>query len=183
VQVHQREDSGGERIQSNTTISQMLPILLLAPGVFVNLVAMAMYPPVNSRRPMGAMIGIFLLPLALQLFRFLRRQPSSLKSWRRACIFSSVALMLLAILLFVNGRFDQSPPHQETTTVLRKSAIRGRRGTQYNLTVSSWRPGRSVEYFKVTSSVFNRCVVGKSVQVEVHAGYLGMPWHGGISPD
>ena len=61
--------------------------------------------------------------------------------------------------------------------------IAGRYGKQYNVTVSSWRRGRSVENFNVRSDVFNRAVVGRMIVVKLHDGFFGLPWIAGVSPE
>jgi hypothetical protein len=56
-------------------------------------------------------------------------------------------------------------------------------GTHYNVIVSSWRPDQTEEIFDVDSGVFNRTVVGKTVRVELHHGFFGVPWSDNIVPD
>jgi hypothetical protein len=153
------------------------------PGVFVTFLALMLYPPVDTRFPMGVMLGIFLFPVMLHLLSFLRRPPNeNPRIWRMLYVSSSIALLLFAMLLILNGRLDKSLPNEITATVIRKTVLQTRRGYQYDLTVASWRPGRSQEHFSVTSSVFNRAVVGRTVTVEVHQGFWGMLWRGNISP-
>ena len=161
----------------------VLYILLLVPGVFVSLSALTVYPPLDTRVVMAAVLGLFLLPVALQLLSFVRRPPSENAGWlRTAYIFSGLALVLLALLLFLNGWLDRSPWREVRTTVIRKTVLRGR-GTQYDLAVSAWRPGRNIEHFNVSSRVFNTAVVGKAVRVPLHKGFFSLPWFGSISPE
>src|SRR5262245_12390574 len=137
-----------------------LYILLLTPGVFVSLHAQAVYPLLDSRLPMAFILGGFILPVMLQLLSFLRRNHSSggVELWRAVYICSGLVLVLIALLLFLNGGLDGSPLNQVRGTVIRKAVVTGRYGKQYNVTVSSWRRGRSVENFNVRSEVFNRAV-------------------------
>jgi hypothetical protein len=69
------------------------------------------------------------------------------------------------------------------TEVFKKVVLNGRYGRQYRLFVYSWRPGRSMEEFNVVQQVFDRSRVGKTLIVEVHPGFLGLPWYGKISPE
>jgi hypothetical protein len=174
LQLRTRPDSGVRPPPSAWGVRQALNILLLIPGVFVGLLALGVYPPVDTRVVMGFLLGFFLLPVALQIFSL---------APRAVYVSASAALVLLGLLLLLNGRLDKSPASEVKTTVLRKTVLRGRRGTQYDLAVSSWRPGRTLEHFKVTSREFDRAVVGKIALVELHKGFLGLPWYGEISPE
>jgi hypothetical protein len=39
------------------------------------------------------------------------------------------------------------------------------------------------EEFEVGSRTFDRAAVGQTVTVELHNGFFGLPWSGGISPE
>jgi hypothetical protein len=164
--------------------ARVLYILLLIPGVFVSLSALSAYPPLDARRMMGFLLCAFLLPVLLQVLSIVLKRPSDDMRWSRPVYFcSSLALVLLGLLLFLNGGLDRSASNEVRTTVVRKTAFRGRRGTQYHLFVSSWRPGGSLEDFSVVLHEYNRAVVGRTVTVELHKGFFGLPWRGNISPD
>ena len=172
-------------VSSKGSLPSVVYVLLMMPGVFLSLQAQGFYHPLDARVPMGFMLSLFLLPVALQMFSFLRRRPSeNMRLWRAVYLCSGLALVLLALLLFLNGKLDASPLNRVRTTVIRKAVISNAKGpTQYNLTVSSWRPGRNVENFNVVRSVFDRSVVGKTVTVELHQGFFGLPWLGSISSE
>jgi hypothetical protein len=157
----------------------------MVPGVILSMVSQIFYHPLDARVPMGLMLSLFLAPVALQMLSFLRRRPSeNVGPWGWVYICSSFALLLLALLLFLNGGLDSSPLNRVRTSVIRKAAISGTKGgTRYNLTVSSWRPGTSVENFSVARSVFDRTVVGKTITVELHKGFFGLPWFERILPE
>jgi hypothetical protein len=55
--------------------------------------------------------------------------------------------------------------------------------TKYHVIVSSWRPDKAEEDFTVDPAIFRRTVVGKTVTVELHKGFFGVPWSGNISPE
>src|SRR5215468_946058 len=145
LQLGKRASFSTSRVPSNPNAKQVLYLLLMTPGVFLTLLALTIYPPVNARLPMAVMLCIFLLPLALMVLSFVLNRPNgNVKTGPILCVSSSVALLLLATLLFLNGCLDRSSPNEVRTTVIRKAVIRGK-STQYNLTLSSWRPGRSIE--------------------------------------
>jgi hypothetical protein len=170
---------------SKGSVTPVLDVLLMVPGVILSMLAQGLYHPLDARVPMGLMLSLFLVPVALQMLSFLRKRPSqNMGRWRSLYICSSVALLLLALLLFLNGSMDGSPLNRVRTTVIRKAVISSGKGaTRYNLTVSSWQPGKNLENFNVVSSVFDRTVVGKTVTVEVHKGFFDLPWLGSISPE
>jgi len=104
--------------------------------------------------------------------------------WRMFYVAWFAVLMLFVLLLFLNGPLDKSPRSDVRVTVIRKEVDNGGRfGPHYYLVVSSWRPGRSSENLRVGSQVFERAIVGKSVTVELHKGYFGLPWYGSVSPE
>ncbi len=183
LQLNSRPGSLKTPASSKGSVTSVVYILLMVPGVILSLHAQGLYHPLDARVPMGFMLSLFLLPVALQMFSFLRRRPSeNMGRWRAEYICSGLALVLLALLLFLNGGLDDSPLNRVRPTVMRKAVMHNAKGpTQYNLTVSSWRPGRSVENFNVVRSVFDRSVVGKTVTVELHKGFFGLPWLGRIS--
>jgi len=161
----------------------VLYILLLVPGVFVALFALSAYPPLDPRGPRALLFGFFLLPVVVQIFTIARKRPNDFPRWSSAVfICSSLALLLLGFVMFLNGRLDRSPSNEVRTTVIRKTVIRGR-STGYHLWVSSWRPGRSLEEFNVGSREFDRAAIGKAVRVELHKGFFGLAWRGAISPE
>jgi hypothetical protein len=157
----------------------------MVPGVMLSLLAQGLYHPLDARVPMGLMLSLFLFPVALQMLSFLRKRPSqNVGRWRALYICSSLALLLLALLLCLNGGMDGSPLNRVRATVIRKAVIRSGKGsTRYNLTVSSWQPGKNQENLNVGRSLFDRVVVGKTVTVEVHKGFFSLPWLGSISPE
>jgi hypothetical protein len=158
--------------------------LLLAPGLLGGMLAYVRYPPLDTGILVTLALGLVSLPLLLQVRSTFRKQLSNDAAWLRTVyVYSSLGLALFAALLLLNGWLDKSPRNLLRTTLIQKKATMGRSGTRYVLTVSSWRPGRSVEEFAVGVSEFNRADVGKTVTVELHKGFFGLPWSGNISPD
>jgi hypothetical protein len=75
----------------------------------------------------------------------------------------------------VNGKFDVTPPHQETTSVVGKFAMPGLLRNQ-RLVVTSWRDEQPVERVPVERDDYQRFQVGDSVVVEMQNGVVGIPW-------
>lgn len=184
LRLDKRSDSGGRPVGSLLTGRQILYFLLMMPGVFFCLMAMSIYPPLDSRLPMGVMLSLFLWPVALHVVIWVLKPVSAAAApWKTVYACASGALVVFCLFLFLNGRLDRSPLNQITTTVIRKSVYRGRRGTSYHLAVTSWRPGKTAEHFGVREDVFDRAVVGRTATIELHPGFFGLPWHGSISPE
>jgi hypothetical protein len=161
----------------------VLYFLLLMPGLVACMAARAKYQLLDDRGALGLMIAFFLLPFGIQLVLILRKQWNA-RLLRIAFSCSGCALVILALLLFVNGGMDRSPGTVMRASVIRKSVLTGRHGTrQYNLKVSSWRPGRDSEDLNVSLGVFRRAVVGRNVAIEVHQGYFGYLWSGRIAAE
>ena len=113
----------------------------MVPGVILGLHAQGLYHPLDARVPMGFMLSLFLLPVVLQMFGFLRRQPSeNIGRWRVVYICSGLALVLLALVLLLNGGLDRSPLNRVRATVTRKAVISNAKGPT-NATLSSLRGG------------------------------------------
>src|SRR5579864_7787278 len=85
---------------SPTAAIWVLYLLLLMPGVGVSLFAQGVYPPLDSRIPMGLLLSIFLLPVTLQMLGLVIKRPREDTGWwRPVYVCSAVALALLGILL------------------------------------------------------------------------------------
>jgi hypothetical protein len=182
--LSQRSDSGGPTATSGLDVRKLLYFLLLIPALMVGMLPLGVYPPLDTRLPMGVIIGAFLLSAVPQLTSIVGRRPGNGAGWwRTVSICSGLALPLFGLLLFLNGRLDRSTPYDVSARVIRKIAPGGYREAQSRLMVSSWRPGRSLEDLNVNSRVFERAAVGKSVTVELHKGYFGLLWCGNISPE
>jgi len=161
----------------------VLYVMLLVPGVFVTLWALSVYTLLDSRIAMGFLLSGFLLPFAMLIVSIVRnRDATDAETLRAIYVCASVALVLLGLALFANGKFDGSPPTSVRATVLEKIVTRGR-ATQYRLFVSSSRPGRDREDLIVNADVYDRAAVGKAVTLELHPGYFGFSWYGRISPE
>ncbi len=179
-----RQTNGTRDARSSAFAVTLLYIMLLVPGVFLTLRALSVYPLLDSRMAMAFLLSGFLFPSAALIVSIVRnREGNDGKVLRRIYVCASLALVLLGLFLFANGKLDGSPTRSLQATVLEKIVVRGRYGaTQKRLFVSSARPGRSREDLNVSSDVFDRAVVGKAVTVELHQGFFGLSWYGRIFP-
>lgn len=156
---------------------EVLYIFLLLPGVFLGLMGMGIYPPLQSRLPMAILLGLFLIPSVALLASFVHPRPNANRKRRRALLLTaSGGLLLLGAALFANGAMDHSPALELHARVARKSIVHARQGTEYDLVVTSGEPAQGVERLYVTPALFHRAEVGKDVNLELHKGYLGLPW-------
>jgi hypothetical protein len=184
LQVSKRSDSGGSAFTPTLDVKEFLYFLLLIPAGVTALLPLGIYSPLDIRLPMGSIICAFLLAAVLQLTNIVQRQPGNdVARWRKVYICSALALPLIGILVFLNGSLDRSPRSEVRATVIAKIAPIGYREAQSTLKVSSWRPGRSFEDLNVSTRVFQRAAVGRSITVEMHEGYFRLPWYGKISPE
>lgn len=176
--------ASGERTSAALNVSEFLYFLLLIPALFIAMMPLGIYPPLDTRLPLGFIICAFLLSAVPRLVSFVqRKQGGTLGLWRGVATCSGLSLPLIGLLLFLNGRLDKSPRTEVRATVIQKIAPVGYREAQYTLIVDSWRPGKSLQDLNVGSRVFERAVVGRSVTVELRNGVLGIPWVESISPD
>jgi len=184
VRVSTRADSDANTPSAkNLTKSLNNYSLLLAPGVLGGIFAWVVYPPLDQGVLVTCGSCVLFLPMVLQLRSIFRKRLSQdVEKLRTAYVYSSIALATVAFLLVLNGRLDRSPVEVMRTTLIQKTATLSKGGTRYVLTVSSWRPGRKTEDLRVSSYEYRRSLVGKTVNVEVHKGYLGLPWSGRVSP-
>jgi hypothetical protein len=147
-------------------------------GIFAYIV----YPPLDSGPLVALGLCIFLLPFVLKLSSVLRKRLSEdAGRLRTVYVCASFALLLLSLLVLVNGWQDKAPVSPVSATVIQKTPTRHMSTTSYNVTVSSWRPGRSVEELTVGARTYDNAVVGKPVTVGLHKGAFGLPWYEYVS--
>jgi hypothetical protein len=86
------------------------------PGLLGSMLGYIVYPPLDAGPFLAFVSCVFCLPIPLQLASVLRKRLREDAGWSRtvyAC--SNLALMLLALLLFLNGRLDDSPSTDAST--------------------------------------------------------------------
>ncbi len=82
---------------------------------------------------------------------------------------------LLAALLFVNGKFDTTPPLRQEATVVGKFSMPGVLRNN-RLVVTSWRGDQRIERLPVDRDDFNRFQRGDRIVVHLQEGIAGIPW-------
>ncbi len=82
---------------------------------------------------------------------------------------------LLAALLFVNGKFDTTPPLRQEATVVGKFSMPGVLRNN-RLVVTSWRGSQRIERLPVDRDDFNRFQRGDRIVVHLQEGIAGIPW-------
>jgi hypothetical protein len=152
-------------------------------GVFV-MGGVAFWFAINSYRPLDqrlayALLGVILLVGVAVLgwaAKYDHADDSDSYAPKPRYIAVSSVLWLFALAVFLNALLDRSAPTQHPTTVVSK-----REGTfGQSVTVTSWRPGRSVESIPVDSRIYPKLPENGSIVVSVKPGLLGIPWVSGF---
>ncbi len=145
-------------------------------GAVAFLPATRLYPPLelDSMMIFLGIVAALTMTVAVWLDRRARKK-EDVELLRR--LFRGLLPMpwLLAILLFVNGRFDTAPPVAEVARVVGKFSMPGLTKPR-RLIVVSWRPGHRIERVPVDEDDFLRFRPGDTVEVRVQEGLVGIPW-------
>jgi hypothetical protein len=94
---------------------------------------------------------------------------------KRVCYALLPVSWLLTGLLFLNGRFDSSPPVRHPTVVVGRFSMPGMLRTS-RLVVHSWRPGLRFERIPISPEELDRFQKGDAVDILVQHGLIGIPW-------
>ena len=155
---------------------------LLFVGLLGIIVADYFYPPLDENPPMFLALALFFLPILMQIVLTVRKRLAlNVERLRRVYLYSGAFLVGLAFVLGLNGLADRAPVQLVRTPITRKYVTRGKT-TSYHLVVSSWRPGRDEERFRISSSKYQSMYIGEPIVIEVHSGVFALPWYGRISP-
>jgi hypothetical protein len=134
------------------------------------------FPPLELDRILIFVGGLFFLVLGLGLWMVQRaRRHQEIEVVKRIYFGFLPVPWILTVLLFVNGKFDVTPPHSDTTSVVGKFSMPGLMRTQ-RLIVTSWREGQSVERVAVDRDDYGRFRVGDGIVIEMQTGVIGIPW-------
>jgi hypothetical protein len=175
----------GIELPSTRNAREFRYALWMMPGFVGCLVAFNLYPPMigDPRFRSSWFVCLFALAAIVpRLWNIVRKRPIDDTTRPAAHVFSSLGYALIALVFLLNGGLDRFPPSEVRTTVVRKT-VATVKGTKYHLIVSSLRPDSSQEDFTVDPDVFHHTIVGKTVTVELHKGFFGVPWAGNISPE
>ncbi len=145
-------------------------------GAIAALAAALSYPPLELDGILIFMGLFFFFTVGLAAWLdFRARRHAEIEAFKRLFRGLVPVPLLLASLLFVNGRFDTSPPRREVTTVLGKFTMPGTLHIS-RLTVVSWRSGQRLERVPVSSDDYARFAIGDRVEVRIQDGLVGIPW-------
>ncbi|HEY1866021.1 MAG TPA: hypothetical protein VGG55_03030 [Candidatus Acidoferrales bacterium] len=147
------------------------------------LVGAVLFVPVSQAFPPLELDGIlifvgvlFFIVLGLGMWMVNRaRRRQEIEVFKRVYFGFLPVPWILAALLFINGKFDTTPPQRQTTSVVGKFSMPGVLRTQ-RLVVVSWRDGRRFERVSVSRDDYDRFQIGNAVVVEVQQGMAGIPW-------
>jgi len=145
-------------------------------GTMAFLPAAQYYPPLELDQMLVflGVVAAVTLVLAIVLDQRARRG-QTLEGMRR--VFRGLLPLpwMLSVLLFVNGRFDDSPPSIAVTHVISKFTMPGL-VRPHRLIVRSWRPDDRLERLPVDEDDYSRFSPGDTVDVRVAPGLVGIPW-------
>jgi hypothetical protein len=141
------------------------------------------YPPLDGERLIGWSVAFFFLPIVLNFIALVWKRLAANLVWlRTAYLCCGSALLLLGSYTIANGAWDKAPVKIESSVVTLKNLVSGKNSKAYILRVPSWRPDRDEEELRVNHQTYNKLKVGQEILVEVHPGFLGMPWYGQVTP-
>jgi hypothetical protein len=153
---------------------QQLALFLL--GAVAFLAASHLYPPLELDRILIFVGLLFFLTLLLGVWLVRRvRRRAEVEALKRVYHGLVPVLWVLAALLFVNGRFDASPPASWVTAVVGKFTMPGTLRSS-RLVVTSWRQGQHVERVPVSRDDYARFRHGDTIEVQMKEGLVGIPW-------
>jgi len=158
-------------------------VALLA-GLFAVLMVCTAYRLLDNAPVFTLAVILFGLPLTWYLVGAVRKNQvqnsRTLKLVFDWCV--GLTIGLLAILV-ANGALDHQPPQQVHGSILRSYESSGRRSHYYHLVVRSWRPNHQTENIEVGRITYQRANTRQEVTIELHPGFLGMPWYGRVIPN
>ncbi len=145
-------------------------------GTVAFLPAAHTYPPLelDAMFIFLGVVSFVVVAAAVCIDRRARRQ-APVEALKRVCYGLLPVSWLLAGLLFLNGRFDASPPVSHTTVVVGRFSMPGMLRTS-RLVVHSWRPGLRIERIPISPEELDRFQKGDAVEIRVQDGLIGIPW-------
>lgn len=145
-------------------------------GAILFLPASQVFPPLDLDGVLIFIGVLFFLALSLAILIERRARGRAEVEVLKRVYFGLLPIpWLLAALLFVNGKFDTSPPTRQTATVVGKFTMPGVLRNS-RLVVPSWREGRRFERIPVDRDDFNRFQIGDAIVIQVQRGVAGIPW-------
>ena len=156
------------------------PMLLLLAGMIAMLFTMRRYPLLDRNLYYWIALALFFVPISLMIVsNLLKRLKKDAGGLATVLFWCAMANFTLFAGLLLNGLLDRSPAVPVHARVLRKRVIRGR-STTYRIEVESWRPGRTEEVLELSRTQFQAINPDSMAGIELHRGWLGLPWYGRI---
>jgi len=156
------------RLLNRTAVFLLGAVAFVAAGHF--------YPPLELDAMLIFIGVVFFVTLGLAIWLDRRGRRTGRVEIPKRIYYALVPIpWLLAVLLFVNGRFDSEPPVSRVVEVVGKFTMPGTLRSS-RLVVRSWRPGRRVERVPVTRDDYLRFQRGDVIEVREQGGLVGIPW-------
>ena len=166
--LYSLEDTRNKELRANLVSPLFLPTLTIAIGV------MGKYHLVDWR-PVAylALAGVVLVALAApQLISATKKKKTT--AILLALLFG--APYAYGVGLEANGLLDQSSSQKYDVPVLGKHIVSGKHRS-WKLTLAAWGPESEGYDVSVPSMLYNEITLGELVCVDLHAGYMHIPWY------
>ncbi len=149
-------------------------------GVILFVVASQVFPPLEIDAILIFVGGVFFFSLGVAYWIDLRaRQRKEIEAIKRIYFGMVPVPWIFAMMLFLNGKLDNSRPIRVPATVVGKFATSGLPRSR-RLLVTSWRAGRRIERVSVDQYDFDRFQRGDDIIIQAQKGALGVPWVYGV---
>lgn len=149
-------------------------------GIIVFIVASQMFPALELDAILIFAGLVFFLSLALgYLIDHRARKRQEVEAIKRIYFGMIPVPWIFAVMLFLNGKLDNSRPFRVPATVVGKFSTSGLPRSR-RLVVTSWRGGRRVERIAVDQNDFDRFQKGDDIIVQEQKGAFGVPWIYGV---
>ena len=156
----------------------------LLTGLLAVLTVCTAYQPLDKGPVFFLALFLFALPMTWYLVSALRkRQVENSATLKQLFGWSAGFTIALFTMLLANGLLDRTPPQQIRCSLLRAYESSGRRSHYYHLIVRSWRPHHETENMEVGKFTYQRASSSRTVTLELHPGFFGMPWYGRVIPN
>ena len=156
--------------------TEIIEFVLLIAGLLAATLSVRIYQPLDQDYFLIASIVLFFLPVGLHIY--INWRDRSARHSQTLPIWMYLGPLLMASIVFSNGAFDRHPAEQKIVTVDRKWISHSRSGRHYRVEFLSWR--HRIEKITVTRPTFDSLEAGGPMQLNVHQGWLGLTWIGGV---
>jgi hypothetical protein len=190
LQVHSTDSSNVRDARSGKLTRKDVDRMLrwrtfaLLAGLLAVITVSTAYQPLDKGPVFLLALILFAWPMTWYLVSALRkRQVENSGTLKQLFGWSAGLAIALFTILLANGLLDQAPPQQIRCSLLRAYESTGRRSHYYHLIVRSWRPNHETENMEVGKITYQRASNARTVTLELHPGFFGMPWYGRVIPN